>query len=120
MKTIMDNHTLKIFRKVGVSVKKVISNHVLLAEYHAVYKYVIILCKSDKDAEDITQETFLKAMTNYSKFQGKSSLYTWLCSIAKNIWLNNWKKSNRENNNCDLEKTVANENFENYLVDIVD
>lgn len=76
--------------------KEGISEEVLCAEYEAVYRYALSLCRNDIEAQDITQETFLKAMKSYGKFEGNSSLYTWLCAIAKNLWLNNCKKYNRE------------------------
>lgn len=66
------------------------------AEYEAVYRYALSFCRNDIEAQDITQETFLKAMKSYGKFEGNSSLYTWLCAIAKNLWINNCKKYNRE------------------------
>ena len=47
-------------------------------------------------AQDITQEAFLRAMRSASQFKGNSSLYTWLCAIAKNHWLNLCKTGNRE------------------------
>ena len=60
-----------------------ISQEVLCAEYEAVYRYVLSLCRNDIEAQDITQETFLRAMKSYGKFEGNSSLYTWLCAIAR-------------------------------------
>lgn len=78
------------------NVKQGISEKVLCAEYEAVYRYALSLCRNDIEAQDITQETFLKAMKSYEKFEGNSSLYTWLCAIAKNLWYNNCKKYNRE------------------------
>ena len=78
------------------NIKGEISESVLCAEYEAVYRYVLSLCHNNTEAQDITQETFLKAMKTSKKFQGNSSLYTWLCAIAKNLWLNNCKKYNRE------------------------
>ena len=73
-----------------------ISEEVLCAEYEAVYRYVLSLCHNDMEAQDITQETFFKAMKSYEKFEGTSSLYTWLCAIAKNLWINTCKKNSRE------------------------
>ncbi len=75
---------------------KDISEQVLCAEYNALYRYVLTLCKNESDAQDITQDTFLKAMKKYDSFKGESSLYTWLCAIAKSIWLNRLKKKKRE------------------------
>ena len=81
---------------VGRKKKEIISEDVLCAEYEAVYRYALVLCRNDADAQDITQETFLKAVNAAGQFQGDSSLYTWLCVIAKNIWLDRLKKRNRE------------------------
>ncbi len=61
---------------------------VLCAEYEAVYHYVLSLCRDETEAQDITQETFLKAVNAGDHFHGSSSLYTWLCAIAKNLWIN--------------------------------
>lgn len=73
-----------------------ISDEVLQAEYRSVYCYALSLCRNETDAQDITQETFLKAMSTGHSFSGASSLYTWLCAIAKNLWLNRCKKQKRE------------------------
>ncbi len=37
-------------------------------------------------AEEITQETFFKALKSIDKFDGKCKLYVWLCQIAKNTY----------------------------------
>lgn len=73
-----------------------ITDEVLLAEYEAVYRYALSLCQNETEAQDLTQETFFKAMQASGTFEGKSSLYTWLCTIAKNLWMNKCKKANRE------------------------
>ena len=44
-----------------------------------------IVLTHDKDiSEEITQETFYQAFKNIKSFQGKCSIYTWLCTIVKN------------------------------------
>ena len=73
-----------------------ISEEALAAEYEAVYHYVLSLCRDDSVAQDVTQETFLRAMRSSTQFRGTSSLYTWLCAIAKNQWLNYCRTGNRE------------------------
>jgi RNA polymerase sigma factor, sigma-70 family len=45
----------------------------------------LLVLTHDKDiSEEITQETFYQAFKNIKSFQGKCSIYTWLCAIAKN------------------------------------
>ena len=81
-----------------------ISDSALLAEYESVYHFALSLCRNDSDAQDITQETFLKAMKAADRFEGGSSLYSWLCAIAKNTWLNKCHKQGRE---VDLEQAES-------------
>ena len=72
------------------------SEAVLSAEYEAVYRYALTLCRQEQLAQEITQETFLRAMSAKSGFAGESSLYTWLCAIAKNVYFNHCRKVKRE------------------------
>jgi len=72
------------------------SDEVLCAEYEAVYRYVLSLCRNETEAEEITQEAFARALNARERFEGSSSLYTWLCAIAKNLWLSRCRKLNRE------------------------
>lgn len=48
--------------------------------------------RSYDDAEDITQETFIKAFNNLHKFEEKSTLTTWLYRITVNTFLNSKKR----------------------------
>lgn len=72
-----------------------LDNDFFEAEYEAVYRYVLSLCRNETEAQDITQDTFLKAMQAKKGFQGNSSVYTWLCAIAKNTWLEKIRKQNK-------------------------
>lgn len=49
-----------------------------------IYRFLITLCRDEHIAEELTQETFYKAMKNYHLFKGDSKLSVWLCQIAKN------------------------------------
>ena len=90
-----------------------ITDEVLCGEYNAVYRYVLSLCRDENLASDITQETFLKAMSTTKGFEGQSSLYTWLCAIAKRIFLNKCKKQGREVfEESYFEKLYSNESTE--------
>lgn len=92
-----------------------ISNKVLCAEYEAVYRYTLSICKNETEALDITQETFLKALNARQNFKGSSSLYTWLCSISKNIWLNKCKKDSKFVQSEDLLDVQPEQSFEQSL-----
>ena len=51
-----------------------------------VYKYALSLSRDAHVAEEVTQETFFKALQNIDSFRGQCRLYVWLCQIAKNTY----------------------------------
>ncbi|QDH79928.1 sigma-70 family RNA polymerase sigma factor [Echinicola soli] len=59
--------------------------------YGVIRKMVII----HEDADDITQNTFVKAFKHIDKFKGDASLFTWLYRIAVNESLNFLKKKKK-------------------------
>ncbi|WP_324823907.1 RNA polymerase sigma factor [Sinanaerobacter sp. ZZT-01] len=60
-----------------------------------VKKYLLYLCRNEAVAEEMTQETFFKAMRYINKFNGSSTLYVWLCQIAKNTYFTFLKKQKK-------------------------
>ena len=60
--------------------------------FDPVYRYVLSLSGNPAAAEEITQETFFKALQSLDQFQGRSSLKSWLCAIARNQWLSEQRK----------------------------
>ena len=60
--------------------------------FQDVFKYVLALSRDPCLAEEITQETFFKALKSLDSFQGQCKLYVWLCQIAKNTYLSYLKK----------------------------
>lgn len=63
--------------------------------YPTVYGYLFTLCKNKSLAEELTAQTFLKAVEHYGKFDGKGKLSTWLCQIAKNEYFRYYNKQKR-------------------------
>lgn len=63
--------------------------------FYGVYKYVLSLCRDETLAEEVTQETFFKAMRKIDQFNGSCKLYVWLCQIAKNTYFTLRKKQQR-------------------------
>ena len=56
------------------------------AHARTVYKFLLSQCHDADLAEELTQETFYRAVKNIGKYKGESSVSTWLCGIAKNLW----------------------------------
>ena len=51
-----------------------------------VYGFLFTRTQDPDLAEELTQETFYRAVKNIGKYKGESSVSTWLCGIAKNLW----------------------------------
>ncbi len=67
------------------------------------YRYLLRLTGDSALAEDILQDTMLKAFTGIDKFRGDCSMKTWLCTLARNLWRDHLKKA--ENRNLPLEES---------------
>lgn len=63
--------------------------------FRDVYKYVLALCRDEHMAEEVTQETFFKALKSIDSFRGQCKLYVWLCQIAKNTYFSIAAKNRR-------------------------
>lgn len=59
---------------------------------HDVYKYCLYFTNNHAEAEDLTQDTFMKVMRNLHTFKGNSSEKTWILSIAKNTTVDYFRK----------------------------
>ena len=67
-------------------------------EQHTKTVYSFLLSKTGDPnlAEELTQETFYQAIKGISKFRGQSSVSTWLCAIAQNVWKKYLEKNKKE------------------------
>lgn len=81
-----------------------------------VYKYALALSKNEAVAEEITQETFFKALKSIDRFDGKCKLYVWLCQIAKNTYFSYYKKAKRYDYNNHVEISLYDNNLEQRLL----
>lgn len=63
--------------------------------FSVVYRYLLKLCHDQHLAEELTSVTFFKAINGIDKFEGKSTITSWLCQIAKNSYYGYLRKNNR-------------------------
>lgn len=87
-----------------------------LHEYQ-VYRYLLKLCRNEHLAEELTQETFYRAYLNIKNFQGKCSLYTWLCQIARNILINYQTNKSNQTQELYLDDYISVESIEESLIE---
>lgn len=68
-----------------------------LYEQHAnyVYRYLYALCGEADTAEELTQETFCRALKGLSAFRGECSPQVWLCAIGKRLWYGELERRRR-------------------------
>ena len=60
-----------------------------------VYLYILRLSGNEHIAEEITSDTFFKAMRSVGSFRGDCDVRVWLCQIAKNCYYSYEKKSRK-------------------------
>lgn len=60
-----------------------------------VYRFLLALCGDPNLAEELLQETFYQALLHIERFEGRCSMYTWLCQIGKNAWLKECRRKKR-------------------------
>ena len=63
--------------------------------FTSVYRYLLRLTGNARTAEEITSETFFKAMRAYPRFHGRCDVRVWLCQIAKNTYFSSQKSAAR-------------------------
>ena len=60
-----------------------------------VYRFSLALCRDPVLAEELTQETFFRALEHIGQFRGECTLRVWLCQIAKHAWLTHCRRQRR-------------------------
>ena len=64
--------------------------------FQDVYKYALSLTRNAHIAEEITQETFFRALRSIDQFDGRCKVYVWLCQIAKNTYYTQYQRTIKE------------------------
>ena len=85
--------------------------------FRDVYRYALSLCRNESVAEEITQETFFKALAKLDSFDGRCKVSVWLCQIAKNTYISMCRRNKHLENNSHAELTPSNGNIEEIIFD---
>ena len=84
--------------------------------FRDVYRYALSICRNEAMAEEITQETFYKALGKLDGFDGKCKISVWLCQIAKNTYISMCRKDKRLDPDVDTTLFRDDKNVEeNFL-----
>jgi RNA polymerase sigma-70 factor (ECF subfamily) len=62
-----------------------------------VYRYLVARCAGDDAlAEELTQQTFVEAIRQRHRFDGRSDVVTWMCAIGRNKLVDHFRRQGRE------------------------
>lgn len=92
--------------------------------FQDVYLYIRKMSNSENIAEEVTSDTFFKAMKSIDSFRGDCDIRIWLCQIAKNSYYSFLKKEKRRGrtysiDSIDGELSVEHPFFEQYSLERV-
>ncbi len=77
--------------------------------FETVNKYLFYLTHNKDISEELTQETFYRAIKKIDKYKGECQISVWLCQIAKNLWYDQCRKDKKviyEENELFNEQTL--------------
>ncbi len=66
--------------------------------FETVNKYLFCLTHNSDISEELTQETFYRAVKKIHTFKGECKISVWLCQIAKNVWYDELRKRKKISN----------------------
>ena len=67
------------------------------------YGYALVLTQNSSDAEDLVQETFVRAILAMGRLRQDSNVKAWLFTILRNIWLNELRQRRNAPESVDVE-----------------
>ena len=68
-------------------------------KYHQdIFQFLFYLVRDRHKAEDLTQEVYIRVMKSIDRFENRSSLKTWILSIARNVAIDQFRKEKNKRN----------------------
>lgn len=75
------------------SPRKISAPNVLSSEYvDGLYGYAMVLTRNRSEAEDLVQETYVRALAAAERLRENSNVNAWLFTILRNLWFNELRK----------------------------
>ncbi len=102
----VDNHSEEevVKRIYGESEKYQIFNKEFMPHIDAMYNFAYRLTNDEDDANDLIQDTYLKAFRFINSFQEGTNAKAWLFRILKNSFINDYRKKNKEPSKVDYQE----------------
>ena len=95
-------------------------NEIVLRYKAKVHNFIHRMISSTQDAEDLTQETFIRAYMSIASFQSRASLNTWLFRIATNLCIDYSRKNKRSQglvSSLSVESSGEDDDYEREVPD---
>ena len=83
--------------------------------FDIVYRYIRSISQDGSLAEEVTQETFFKALEKIDQFRGDCDVRVWLCQIAKNTLYDHLKKQKKQLSGEEKAESAGGELLEEKL-----
>jgi len=78
---------------------------IALEHFDALYNTALRLTRDPSEAEDLVQETFLKACRFFHRFEPGTNMKAWLFTILRNTYINAYRKASRQQR-VDFEQVI--------------
>ena len=82
-----------------------------LAHIDPLFSAALRLTKNDRDAEDLVQDTFLRAYRFFDKFERGTNIKAWLFKILTNTFINRYRRKVKERSVVEDERDTVHERF---------
>ena len=82
---------------------------IALQHMNALYSAALRMAKDRTDADDLVQDTYLRAYRFFDRFEPGTSIKAWLFTILKNTFINNFKKRAKTPEHVDFERLKLSE-----------
>ncbi len=83
--------------------------------FHKLYQFTLNLSRSESDAEEIVQETFLRAIQHVNKLPDDANLDAWLFRVARNVHISRLRKRQKETGDMALDMVPSDVDVEDRL-----
>ncbi|MDD5626587.1 MAG: sigma-70 family RNA polymerase sigma factor [Patescibacteria group bacterium] len=80
------------------------SAELILPWMNYIYQNALRMARNEMDAEDLTQETLLRAWQFFDKFKKGTNMKAWLSKILQNLFINSYREQGREPEKVDIDK----------------
>lgn len=75
----------------------------VLPHLDSLRRFALSFAKNEVEADDLAQEALIKAFRSFHTFDGRSSLSTWLYTVARSVYLDSLRSRRHHEQSCEVE-----------------